>query len=168
MLGELGGGELKARSAWQHTAHLVIVTPQPSCRCCSCLVTAPGASSPCRSAAPMLAMMAVLPATTAVSSMKQQSAVFSNAAGRCLVGPSVSRFAGGIITCVPLCCCLSHACRHGCQQGVYSGLLHKQQLACSGWTPGCSPCCPLACWYCETDITKPIPNNKYQHTCIPG
>jgi hypothetical protein len=38
------------------------------------LLRAPGASSPWRSIAPMLAMMAVLPTTTAVSSMNTQSA----------------------------------------------------------------------------------------------
>jgi hypothetical protein len=42
------------------------------------LLRAPGASSPWRSFAPMLAMMAVLPTTTAVSSMNTQSAGRTN------------------------------------------------------------------------------------------
>jgi hypothetical protein len=41
---------------------------------CSCSAAATGPSSPCLDAAPMRAMMAVRPTTTAVSSMKQQSA----------------------------------------------------------------------------------------------
>jgi hypothetical protein len=40
--------------------------------------SAPGASSPWRAVAPMLAMIAVLPTTTAVSSMNTQSAGMGN------------------------------------------------------------------------------------------
>lgn len=51
---------------------LLTCSVHPLC-CCSAVATA--ASSPCLAAAPMRATTAVRPTTTAVSSMKQQSAV---------------------------------------------------------------------------------------------